>query len=79
MGNESQFQACAAELVGAGADSVPALLDAMDRPEIEVRRRAYAVLHHLTDGQAAFDPLAKTEIRQAQMALLRNQLLAYAA
>jgi lipopolysaccharide export system ATP-binding protein len=79
MGNEMQFHACAAELVASGVEALPALLDALERPEIEMRRRAFAVLHHLTEGHAVFDPLAKTEVRQVQMAQLRNQLLAYAA
>ncbi len=78
MGDETQFQACAAELANAGAQVLPALLDAMERPEIELRRRAFAVLHHITGGQALFDPLAKAEVRQAQMTQIRNQLLAYA-
>jgi lipopolysaccharide export system ATP-binding protein len=79
MGGETQFQSCAAELAAVGAEAIPALLDAMGRPEVEMRRRAFAVLHHLTEGQAAFEPLAKAEARREQLAQLRSQLLAYAA
>ena len=78
MGNEEQFQVCYAELVLQRDAALPVLLDALERRDMEMRRRAYAVVHRLTDGQAIFDPHAPPAYRQQQLAHLRGQLLAYA-
>src|SRR5207244_1936492 len=79
MGDETQFRTAAGELVMRGESAVPALLEAMERRDMEMRRRAYAVLHRLTDGHAAFDPFAPPVLRQQQIATLREQLGMYAA
>src|SRR5262249_8262181 len=49
MGDETQFRTSYVELVRQGSDAVPALLEAMERRDMEMRRRAYAVLHRLTN------------------------------
>lgn len=77
MGNEEQFRTAFAELLVRGEKAVPQLLEALERKEMEARRRAYAVLHRLTGGQAVFEPHAPAPLRQQQLTRLREQLLAY--
>jgi lipopolysaccharide export system ATP-binding protein len=78
MGDEARFQASYMEIMSAGLESIPLLLEAMERRDMEMRRRAYAVLHRLTEGQVSFDPYAPPAQRQQQIAALRGQLLAAA-
>jgi hypothetical protein len=40
---------------------------------MEMRRRAYAVLHQMTGGHAVFEPHAPLQQRQQQLAVLRQQ------
>lgn len=75
MGDEEQFRASFAELLQRGEQAVPALLEALERKEMEARRRVFAVLHRLTNGQAVFEPHAPLAVRQQQLARLREQLL----
>ena len=75
MGDEAQFQAAYGELMTRGETIVPALLEAMERRDMEMRRRAYAVLHQLTEGRALFDPHAPPATRQQQIAALRESRL----
>ena len=77
MGDEDQYRASYAELAARGEVAVPFLLEAMDRRDMEMRRRAFAVLQHLTQGQAVFDPHAPAPFRQEQIARLREQLVEY--
>jgi lipopolysaccharide export system ATP-binding protein len=79
IGEEEQMQSSAAELLRRGDEAVPALLDALERHDMELRRRAFAVLYRLTEGQAVFDPFAPPALRRQQIALLRERLLAPAA
>jgi len=74
MGSEEQFRVSFTELLLLGEEAVPALLDALEAKEMEVRRRAYLVLHRLTAGQAVFEPHAPPSRRQQQLAALREQL-----
>jgi lipopolysaccharide export system ATP-binding protein len=62
----------AAELVEEGRTAVPALLDALERRDVELRRQAYHVLL-LIDESASFDPFAPEALRRQQIADLREQ------
>lgn len=77
MGDDETFRASFLELVALGEASVAGLLEAMERRDMEMRRRAYAVLQRLTEGQAVFDPHAPASFRQEQIARLREQLVEY--
>jgi lipopolysaccharide export system ATP-binding protein len=75
MGDANQFKQAMSHILPNAARSVPALLEAMEQPSTEVRRRAYAVLRQMTGGHAVFDPYAPLQWRQQQMAALRTLLL----
>jgi lipopolysaccharide export system ATP-binding protein len=62
----------AAELVSKGRTAVPALIDALERRDVELRRQAYQVLQ-VIDESAAFDPFAPETVRRQQIADLREQ------
>jgi lipopolysaccharide export system ATP-binding protein len=64
--------AAANELVQTGAAAVPALLEAMERRDVEMRRLAFAVLQHVLPGAAVFDPYAPEALRRQQMSALRE-------
>jgi lipopolysaccharide export system ATP-binding protein len=66
--------AAAAELVQRGAAVIPALLEALERRDVEMRRQAFDVLQRLLHGGAAFDPFAPEAQRRQQLAHLREQL-----
>jgi lipopolysaccharide export system ATP-binding protein len=61
-----------AELLERGRLAVPALLEALERRDVELRRRAFEVLQRLLDG-AAFDPYAPEAQRRQQLAMLRER------
>ncbi len=71
--DNSQAQTAVAELVRRGAAAVPELLSAMERRDVELRRRAHMVLQHICGPSAAFDPYAPEPQRQQQIAALRAQ------
>jgi len=60
------------ELVRKGPSAVPALLDALERRDVELRRQAFCVLQ-LIDESVNFDPFAPEAQRRQQIADLRNQ------
>ena len=64
------------ELASRGAASVPALLEAMERRDATLRRRAFEVLKYVAKEHAPFDydPDATTEVRLRQVAYLRVRL-----
>jgi lipopolysaccharide export system ATP-binding protein len=66
--------AAAAELVQRGRDAMPALLEALDRRDVAIRRQALAVLQRIVEGAVPFDPLAPETLRRQQLANLRDQL-----
>ncbi len=66
--------AAAAELVQRGPSVIPALLEALERRDVEMRRQAFDVLQRLLHGGAAFDPFAPEAQRRQQLAHLREQL-----
>jgi lipopolysaccharide export system ATP-binding protein len=63
----------AAELVARGPAVVPALLQALERRDVELRRLAFEVLQRLVPG-AVFDPYAPESQRRQQIAFLREKL-----
>jgi lipopolysaccharide export system ATP-binding protein len=63
----------AAELLRRGAAAVPALLEALERRDVEVRRRALEVLRRLLPGPVDFDPFAPEAQRRHQIGLLRER------
>ncbi len=65
--------AAAAELVQRGLRVVPALIEALERRDVELRRQAFEVLQRLVKGAASFDPYAPEAQRRQQIALLREQ------
>jgi lipopolysaccharide export system ATP-binding protein len=61
------------ELLQHGADAVPALLEALERRDVELRRQAFEILQTLLGGQADFDPYAPEAQRRQQIAHLRER------
>ncbi len=61
------------ELARRGPPALPALLEALERRDVELRRRAFAVVQRLCDG-AAFDPYAPEAQRRQQIAALREKI-----
>jgi lipopolysaccharide export system ATP-binding protein len=68
-----QSAVAAAELVRRGSVVVPALLEALERRDVELRRQAFQVLQAILGGSAAFDPYAPETQRRQQIAHLRDQ------
>jgi len=60
-------------LVSRGPEAVPALLDALERRDLELRRRAFLVLQHIGGPEVDFDPFAPEPQRRQQIAVLREQ------
>ncbi len=72
-GLKSSEQARAgAELVQKGLSAVPALIDALERRDVELRRQAFQVLQHILET-VSFDPYAPEALRQQQILNLREQ------
>src|SRR5262245_4938313 len=65
--------AAAAELVQRGLGVVPALIEALERRDVEMRRRALDVLQRLLNGAVVFDPYAPEAQRRQQIAQMREQ------
>ncbi len=72
--HNDQAPAAVAELVRRGPAVVPDLLDALERRDVELRRRAFMVLQHICGQGVAFDPYAPEAQRRQQIAALREQL-----
>jgi lipopolysaccharide export system ATP-binding protein len=69
----SDAAAAALELQQRGPAAVPALIEALERRDVEMRRQAFQVLQLLTDGAVLFDPFAPESQRRQQIARLREQ------
>jgi lipopolysaccharide export system ATP-binding protein len=69
----SDRAAAAAELKQRGPAAVPALLEALERRDVELRRQAFQVLQALTDCAGLFDPYAPEKQRRQQLARLREK------
>jgi lipopolysaccharide export system ATP-binding protein len=63
--------AAASELVQRGAAAVPALIEALGRRDVELRRQSFAVLQQIVGGAGVFDPYAPEAERLKQIADLR--------
>jgi lipopolysaccharide export system ATP-binding protein len=74
----ADYQAAAVELIQSGAAAVPALIDALEWRDVEMRRRAYEVLRRLIEG-VTFDYSAPEAQRSQQIAALRARLAPRAA
>lgn len=66
--------AAAAELIRRGSAVLPALLEVLERRDVDLRRHAFEVLRQIWDGAAAFDPYAPEAQRRQQIALLHESL-----
>ena len=65
--------AAAAELVQRGQAALPALLEAMERRDVEMRRQAHQVVQTILSGSISFDPYAPEASRRQQLEQLREQ------
>jgi hypothetical protein len=65
--------AAVGELLQHGPGSVPALLEALERRDLELRRHAFEILQRLLGGQVEFDPYAPEAQRRQQIANLRER------
>ena len=63
----------AAELTQRGPAAIPALLAALERRDVEMRRQAVQVLQTILKRPVAFDPYAPEALRRQQLAALREQ------
>jgi lipopolysaccharide export system ATP-binding protein len=63
------------ELVKRGRAAAPALLEALERRELDLRVRACEVLKHVLGAAVDFDPYAPDEVRQRQIVVLRSRLI----
>jgi lipopolysaccharide export system ATP-binding protein len=63
--------AAAGELHACGESALPALFDALERRDVEMRSRALAVLQLILKGGVSFDPYAPEGHRRSQLAALR--------
>lgn len=61
------------ELLQHGPDAVPVLFEALERRDVELRRRAFEILQHLLGGQLDFDPYAPEAQRRQQIIQLRER------
>jgi hypothetical protein len=61
----------AAELAQRGPAVVPALFEALERRDVEMRRQAHQVLQTILGVEVAFDPYAPEAVRRQQIAQLR--------
>ena len=61
------------ELLQRGPDAVPALLEALERRDVELRRQAFEILRNLLGGPIDFDPYAPESQRRQQIAQLRER------
>ncbi|GIW82813.1 MAG: hypothetical protein KatS3mg105_4620 [Gemmatales bacterium] len=71
---KSEPEEAAAELVNRGPATVPVLLDALERRDVELRRQALAVLQMVVQEEIVFDPYAPEVERKQQLLILRGQL-----
>jgi lipopolysaccharide export system ATP-binding protein len=63
----------ATELAKRGSVVIPALFESLERRDVEVRRRAWAILQQFLGPGAEFDPYAPESQRRQQLANLRER------
>ena len=64
----------ARELVLRGQAALPALLEALERRDVELRRQVFEVLQQILGCSVSFDPYAPESLRRHQLLLLREHL-----
>ena len=76
LADDRTLKASTLDLMGRGLAAIPALLEAMERRDATLRRRAFEVLKYVAKDYAPFDydPEAATELRLRQIAYLRARL-----
>jgi lipopolysaccharide export system ATP-binding protein len=62
-----------AELLQHGANAVPALIEALERRDVELRRQAFEILQRLLGHPIDFDPYAPEAQRRQQITQLRER------
>ena len=65
--------AAAEELLQHGAGAISALLEALERRDVELRQKAFEILQRLLGGAADFDPYAPVAQRRQQILQLRER------
>jgi lipopolysaccharide export system ATP-binding protein len=66
--------AAAAALVERGPAALNALLEALERRDLEMRKQAFAVLQQIMKNPSSFDPYAQEAVRRRQIAILRETI-----
>lgn len=69
-----QWDSAKAELIRLDKDAVPALLAALERRDVELRRQAHEILQTILSGTISFDPYAPELQRKEQIADLRQMI-----
>jgi ABC-type multidrug transport system ATPase subunit len=77
--DNAQAPAAVADLVRRGTSVIPDLLEALERRDVELRRRVFMVLQHICGPGLAFDPHAPEAQRVQQLLYLRQQFLRFPA
>jgi lipopolysaccharide export system ATP-binding protein len=68
-------RAAAERILASGKEAIPALVDALGRPQVELRIRAYDLLKRIVaPTPLVYDPNAGDAVRARQLAALRSQL-----
>lgn len=68
-------RAAAERILASGKEAIPALVDALGRPQVELRIRAYDLLKRIVaPTPLIYDPNAADAVRARQLAALRSQL-----
>ncbi len=73
--DNAMTKAAVTELVRRGHEAVPALLSALERGDVELRRRALLVLQHICGKGIIFDPYAPEIQRRQQLVAISEQYL----
>jgi lipopolysaccharide export system ATP-binding protein len=76
LADDRSVKVATVELVTRGASAIPVLLEALERREVVIRKRAFELLKFVArdSGPHHFDPDAADEIRLRQVAFLRARL-----
>jgi len=76
LADDSKVKDATVAIVGKGAAAIPLLLEALERRDPVLRRRAFEVLKFVArhDGPLLFDPDGPEEVRLRQTAFLRANL-----
>jgi lipopolysaccharide export system ATP-binding protein len=65
-------ETAAKQLIQAGQSTIPALIEALERRDVEIRRQAHLVLQQVLGHPIVFDPYAPEAQRRQQISLLRE-------